>query len=390
MERTASGGVPRTASSGVPRTASGGAPRTSSGLSRTSFSGLPRTSSCGEALWRIEEGQLCVELGFCSLQAPLARVVEWHELDLERELGSGSFGEVSLCRLGGGEKVAVKRLLRAASPAATAAKDFLNELRVLGQLEHPHIVKLAGAGLFSAPSSPARPFLVLEAVLGSDLRALVTRATAEPSLFTTADALKWALQIAEVLAYLHARQPRIIFRDLKLENVMVDASWDVKLIDFGLAREVMAAKAPGGGERFAMTGKTGSLKYMAPETLRGEEANETIDQYAFSIVTWELMSRKGLLYLRTQKQKDGQRVEITPEMWSEIVLQGGRPALPGAWPERLRSTLAQCWHKNPDRRPAFKDVVVVLQGLQTPELCTDPSKLSGVTEAATGCACCLQ
>ena len=50
-------------------------------------------------------------LGFCSLQAPLARVVEWHELDLERELGSGSFGEVSLCRLGGGEKVAVKRLL---------------------------------------------------------------------------------------------------------------------------------------------------------------------------------------------------------------------------------------------------------------------------------------
>ena len=230
---------------------------------------------------------------------------------------------------------------------------------------------------------------MLEAVLGSDLRALVTRATAELGVYNAADALKWAWQLAETLAYLHSRQPRVIYRDLKLENVMVDESYNVKLIDFGLAKEVTAEKAPCCGERFEMTGKTGSLKYMAPETLRGEEANESVDQYSWSIVVWELMSRKGLLFMRTEKLLNGTRVEVTPQRWSEVVLQGGRPALPSAWPERLRATLTQCWSQNPDRRPAFKDVAMVLQGLQTPALCTDPSKVAP-PEAAPGCSCSLQ
>ena len=73
----------------------------SGGISRTSSSGLPRTSSGGEAVWRLEEGKLVCSFGVRSLCTPVARLVGWEELEFVRELGSGSFGEVSLRRWSG-------------------------------------------------------------------------------------------------------------------------------------------------------------------------------------------------------------------------------------------------------------------------------------------------
>jgi len=154
-----------------------------------------------------------------------------------------------------------------------------------------------------------------------------------------------------------------------------------------------------------MTGRTGSYKYMSPETLQGLPANERIDQFSFAVLLWELFARKGLLFLRTHKMPDGRRVDISPEAWAGIVLRGGRAVIPDEWPPTVRSLIAQCWHSRPSERPAFTDVVAALQPLQEPERCTDPRTVGKAEEACSsprpyekparnnaqpGCSCTLQ
>jgi serine/threonine-protein kinase len=64
----------------------------------------------------------------------------------------------------------------------------------------------------------------MEAVTGGDLRALVTRATMEPGVYSPADVTRWSYQISSALNHLHTRTPMVIYRDLKLENVMLNGA----------------------------------------------------------------------------------------------------------------------------------------------------------------------
>jgi len=298
----------------------------------------------------------------------------------------------------GSQPVAVKTHLPDAScaGAAVAARDFLTELTLLGRLKHPHLVTLHGVGVSRAGAEgPPRPFLVLEALSGGSLRDLLVRASGAASgVYCQADALKWASQIASLLAYLHSRRPAVVYRDLKAENAMLDDKWDVRVIDLGLSKALPRTRSPdaaaAAAEVYEMTPKTGGVKYMAPEVWRGEPANETVDQYSYAILLWELLSRRGLLFMRTQRQADGSRCEITPAMWAETAAKGGRPPVHSGWPERVRATMLQCWHPQPARRPAFSDVVLALAHLQTPELWTDPRKGPCAAPPEPACACALQ
>ena len=122
--------------------------------------------------------------------------------------------------------VALKVLLPHVARDPRSLRDFAEEVALLSTLKHPHIVACYGAGLRPACStnSAAVPFLCMEAVTGGDLRALVTRATMEPGVYTPADVTRWAWQIASALSHLHTRQPMVIYRDLKLENVMLNGA----------------------------------------------------------------------------------------------------------------------------------------------------------------------
>jgi serine/threonine protein kinase len=140
-----------------------------------------------------------------------------------------------------------------------------------------------------------------------------------------------------------------------------------------------------------------SLKYMAPEVVKSNKANERVDQYSYAIVLWELLSRKGLLFLRTVRMPAGARVEMTPQMWAEQAMKGARPAIAAEWPEALQRVMGNCWHHDPLKRPRFADVMGHLQPELKPELFTDPTKPSARVSKAqssnaadAGCACCVQ
>ena len=123
---------------------------------------------------------------------------------------------------------------------------------------------------------------------------------------------------------------------------------------------------------------------------------------------WELLSRKGLLFMRTARQPNGARVEVTPAMWAEEAARGARPRVAEEWPQALRSIMTRCWHPEPLRRPRFAEVLAELEAVQEKELWTDPTKTpppkaarssvarssvggsSAAGGAEAGCACAIQ
>jgi eukaryotic-like serine/threonine-protein kinase len=152
---------------------------------------------------------------------------------------------------------AVKEMPNAATDPTIGALRFANferEASLLATLSHPGIPKI-----YDFFSEDGRVYLVLEYIEGSDLEALLDerQAPVEEQV-----ALRWAMEICDVLSYLHSRRPQpIIFRDLKPSNIMVDLSRDkITLIDFGIAKTLQTDR------KGTMIGTEG---YSPPEQYRG-------------------------------------------------------------------------------------------------------------------------
>jgi serine/threonine protein kinase len=125
----------------------------------------------------------------------------------------------------------------------------------------------------------------------------------------------------------------------------------VKLLDFGLAKVVEHATIDC-DEVYAMSGETGSLRYMAPEVAEGLPYNYTADVYSFGIVLWELNA--------TKKPYEG----LNRELFYERVVHGGeRPPLGRKWPNELTSLISECWDADIFNRPKFRDIVVRIDSM---------------------------
>ncbi len=210
---------------------------------------------------------------------------------IEARLGAGGMGEVyRAVDLALGRPVAIK-LLRAASPdmpaseAAFLRERFVREARASAQLQHPAI-----ATFYEAGEVDGEVFLALEPVPGETLRARLARGPLDP-----ATAIGVAAVLLEGLAHAHAAG--LVHRDIKPENIMLTPSGGVKLLDFGLARAFVAPGDAGGGATGAgLTQLTqvgvvlGTPGYMAPEQMRGEEAEPAADLYALGAVLHEMLS----------------------------------------------------------------------------------------------------
>lgn len=179
-----------------------------------------------------------------------------------------------------GRKVAIKRLPRFLGRSAERRERFVREARAIAALSHPSIVAIHDIG-----EQDGQLYLVLEHVDGRTLSALMRDG---PLSFSRATRI--AMQIADALRASHA--VGILHRDVKPDNVLVTAEDRVKVFDFGLAKDV--------GERAALSGATGapdeagvvvgSLPYMSPEQLRGEEIDFRSDVYALGVVYHEMLA----------------------------------------------------------------------------------------------------
>ena len=117
--------------------------------------------------------------------------------------------------------------------------------------------------------------------------------------------------MAQALAFLHQCKPPIIHRDLKPDNILIADNGSFKLADFGLSKMCLSE----GRGQYQMTGETGTLQYMAPEVMRSEHYDKSVDIYSFALVLWFLIHGENPLHDTTPKelfQAAGKHLALRP------------------------------------------------------------------------------
>jgi serine/threonine protein kinase/Tfp pilus assembly protein PilF len=201
-----------------------------------------------------------------------------------QKLGRGGMGEVYLAedqQLG--RKVAIKFLPAEVATDENARQRLLREAQTAATLDHPNI-----CAIYEVGQDRGYSFIVLQYIEGETLAARLKR-----QLPDLREALAIAAQVADALNEAHARG--IIHRDIKPENIMLTTRGQVKVLDFGLAKTV---RDPGMAEPDAETGTLlsmpgmmlGTVPFMSPEQVRGEELDCRSDIFSFGVVLYELLS----------------------------------------------------------------------------------------------------
>ena len=279
---------------------------------------------------------------------PVSRV---RNIVLLTSLGEGGMGEVFIGEdevLG--RRVAVKCIRPGLLESEGACARFLREARLLSQPEHPNICRV-----YDFVSTDEGDYLVMELVDGRSLE------EAAPGLSFTAK-LGIAMQIAKALSAAHKQG--FVHRDLKPQNVMIDARGDVKVLDFGLARrwdddtaEIEAEPTPQTPSQVGFGFETeagmvlGSPAYMSPEQARGEPVTPGSDLYSLGLLIQELVEgvrayeAAGLRALMVKVQSGEARPMAAGDPDLVDLVEGLKSTDPGARPsaeavhERLRSIL---------------------------------------------------
>ncbi|GLI63196.1 hypothetical protein VaNZ11_006095 [Volvox africanus] len=253
------------------------------------------------------------------------------QLHIEAKVASGAFSNLykgTYC----GQEVAVK-ILKDVTDDSTQYQEFLQEVSIMRKVRHKNVVQFIGA-------CTRKPNLciVFEYMSGGSVYDYIRR---EGPLKLSA-ILKLAADVARGMDYLHQR--KIIHRDLKAANLLMDENAIVKIADFGVARVIATS-----GD---MTAETGTYRWMAPEVIEHKPYDEKADVFSFGIVLWELLTCK-VPY-----------TDMTPLQAAVGVVQKGlRPAIPPNCPLPVAELMGTCWTGEPAQRPSFRDLAPRLQAL---------------------------
>ena len=252
-----------------------------------------------------------------------------------RKLGQGGMGEVYLAddiRLE--RKVAVKVLPDELQLDEMARKRFLREAKAAAALDHPYICHIHEVG-----ETDGKLFIVMEYVEGQTFKEKISRGPLPLN-----KALQAAVEIAEALERAHEKG--IIHRDLKPANIMVAAGGHLKVMDFGLAKQLVRPEGMDTQEKtltaLSKEGTTiGTLAYMSPEQVRAMPTDARSDIFSFGIMLYEMLTG-----IHPFKKETG--LETVSAILSETPLPLGRhmPQIP----ELLQHVVGKMLAKEPDHR----------------------------------------
>lgn len=259
--------------------------------------------------------------------------------ELLEKIGSGGMGTVWRARrLDTRVEVALKVIHPHLLATAEMRKRFLREGEIASRLQHPGIVRVLERG-----EAAGQAYIAMEYIRGETLKEIVKRSGPLPP----AVAARLVRDVAEAVSIIHALG--IVHRDLKSENVVVTASGQPKLLDFGLARTTE-------GTRFTQSGyAAGTPDFMSPEQIRGETATPATDTWALGVALYELLTAQ-LPFSRPEAAATFQAIlEGDPPPPSEV-----REGIPAS----LEKVVLRALRKRPEERwpscGAMRDQLEVL------------------------------
>ena len=234
---------------------------------------------------------------------------------IKEALGEGGMGAVYLAeRIDLGSLVAIK-ILRDAWLSPARRERFASEQRTLAQLNHPSIARLYDADTLD----DGTPWFVMEYVDGVPLTEYCVEHTC-----SIEERLQLFRAVCEAVQYAH--QHAVIHRDLKPSNILVKPNGTIRLLDFGIAKQLESLETPAKkGTDQTMTGlRLMTPAYAAPEQIRGERVGSHIDVYSLGVILYELLA--GELPFDLSKLTPGE---------AEAMIVGQDPEKPSAVAKRM-------------------------------------------------------
>ncbi|CDY26317.1 BnaA09g26680D [Brassica napus] len=269
------------------------------------------------------------------------------------KLGEGGFGAVFKGELPDGTIIAVKQL---SSKSHQGNREFVNEIGMISGLNHPNLVKLYGCCV-----EKNQLLLVYEYMENNSL-ALVLHAKSSLKLDWVARK-KICVGIAKGLEFLHeGSMIRMVHRDIKTSNVLLDADLNAKISDFGLARLHEEENT------HISTKVAGTMGYMAPEYVLWGQLTEKVDVYSFGVVVMEIVSGQS-----NTKHKGSDDDQVSLINWALTLQQKGDileivdPMLEGEFNSkeavRMINVALVCTNSSPSMRPTMSETVQMLEGV---------------------------
>ena len=305
---------------------------------------LMDTQSWGAEIQSVKSKSKGFDLNFLVQDRDIIKIPS-QEVTIMNQLGSGGFGVVYLgvwqkakAKSQNRVEVAIKKLHFSASTSPESLQDFMIEIKFLSRLDHPNILKFLGVVVQQEESGV---WMLTEFMGGGSLKDIIGPAVSLPTK------VGLLVDVCDGMSFLHAHQPPITHRDLKLENVLISVEGRAKIADFGLTVV----------QDHTMTQTVyGSLHIIAPEVFRKQKYDERIDIYSFGIMAAELVTGVSFQQqLRSLVEWDFAIVEK--------IVQGARPELPNSLPDALRNILIESWVDVPGDRPPFHELAQRLRRL---------------------------
>ncbi|KAJ6798812.1 putative receptor-like protein kinase [Iris pallida] len=270
----------------------------------------------------------------------------------ENVIGEGGYGVVYRGSLINGTPVAVKKLL---NNLGQAEKEFRVEVEAIGHVRHKNLVRLLGYCV-----EGTQRMLVYEYVNNGNLEQWLHGAMRQRGCLTWEARIKIILGTAKALAYLHeAIEPKVVHRDIKSSNILIDEDFDAKISDFGLA------KLLGAGKSHITTRVMGTFGYVAPEYANTGLLNEKSDIYSFGVVLLEAITgRDPVDYSRPANEVnlvDWLKLMVGSRRSEEVVDPDieARPSTRAL--KRALLTALRCVDPDSEKRPKMTQVVRMLE-----------------------------